>query len=354
MDGNPSGFTEWCDAQFARILSIIRKAPNIMTDKRKAVIFDLDGCVSDDAWRRSRIPSDATGGLQFDFYHAGCGQDKPLAAGGEILRRHIADGHYVIFATARTTKFAKLTADWIKDNFRIEPNREFMLLMRQENDHRSSPEIKREMTQFIKRWCTEPDRPAEVVAAYDDRIDVVCMYREEGLPAKVLAAAGLIAHDIGFDPASTPVEAVAELREAGLDTPITQEDIAAANEALTKAGLRSTAPTAQNAPEETGHVHTSFVGDCLRGALDTFTNRQQTYGANDIMHAQVMKVLFPGQVVLESEADHRMFSFVNHVVGKLTRFASSGLTHADSAHDLVTYSAFMELLADKHAIKIIS
>lgn len=324
-----------------------------MTDKRKAVIFDLDGCVSDDAWRRSRIPPDATGGLQFDFYHAGCGQDKPLKAGEEILRRHIDDGHFIIFATARTTKFAQMTADWINQHFGIEPNTGFMLLMRPETDHRSSPEIKAEMAQFVKKWCAEPDRPAEVVAAYDDRIDVVRMYREEGLPAKVLTAAGLISHDIGFDPAATTDEAVAELREAGLGAPITQEDIAAAQEALAAAQEALAHAHQAPKPEEVGHVHTSYVGDCLRGALDTFTNRQQTYGTNDIMHAQVMKVLFPGQVVLESEADHRMFSFVNHVVGKLTRFASSGLTHTDSAHDLVTYSAFMEFLADKHAIKVI-
>lgn len=99
-------------------------------------------------------------------------------------------------------------------------------------------------------------------------------------------------------------------------------------------------------------VHPSGVAALLHQALETFENRQETYGANDIMFGNVLAAMFPEGVTLKSAADFRMFMMFVHSVGKLTRFAGSGLRHEDSAHDNIVYAGFLELLASTHDIKI--
>lgn len=291
--------------------------------KDTAIIFDLDGCISDDSWRSSRLPDmNCTPGpapVAFDFYHAGCGDDAPLAIGATILREAINDGHFIIFATARPQKVIEMTSKWIQRHFFIQPNKDFMIMCRPDDDASSSVVLKSKMIDFLQQWQAESDR--RVIGAYDDRDDIVEMYSRRHIDARVLDVNGL-----------RPCEVY---QDAGNDAPGTD--------------LQYGSDGKQDPAE---HVSSCFVSDTLERTLETFHSRRDVYGDNDIMHGRVMKVLFPGQIVLSSEKDHRMFLMMTHVVGKLTRFAASGMTHKDSAHDAIVYMAFVELLADQHNIKV--
>ena len=105
--------------------------------------------------------------------------------------------------------------------------------------------------------------------------------------------------------------------------------------------------TNDNAP-----VHPRGVAAILHNALETFEQRQETYGANDIVFGNVLAAMFPEGITLNGAADFRMFLMFMHSVGKLSRLAGSGLRHADSAHDNIVYSGFLELLAETHNIKV--
>lgn len=340
-------------------------------------VFDLDGCIANDLWRRDRIPPNPTTGLHYDFYHAGCGEDQVLVPGSVRLQEHIDAGDFIAFATARPFKCAEMTTKWIAKNFGIQPNKDFLILMRKNEDDRGSVEVKREFVGYLRTY--ERDSGRKIIAAYDDRQDIVDLYLSEGIPgvyrldetglhsqvsqpAPSLSAASERQRvssgngaTSGFRVDGQPTT-LDEIREAGTGRRITSEDMGAALDAIS----RAESPDEEQMDHDEGygcdsvgvHIPPSLAADKLRAALDTFMNRQVTYGANDIVYAQVMKKLFPGKVVLKSEADHRMFLMVMHAVGKLTRFTSSGMTHADSAHDLINYAAFMELFADQHNIQV--
>ncbi len=160
---------------------------------KNAVVFDLDGCVSDDRWRQNLIPTpdvsdpDAIN-KAWEAYHADCDKDPILPSGGAILRDHIKQGHIILFCTGRTITVGERSAQWISANFGISPA-DFSILMRQVNDHRSAVDLKKEFAEFI--ISNSQRNGSTVVAAYDDREDVVAMYRSLGLNAAVLNKDGI-------------------------------------------------------------------------------------------------------------------------------------------------------------------
>lgn len=342
-------------------------------------IFDLDGCVANDIWRRGRIPAEATTSADYDEYHAGCPNDPVLEHGFNVLKQHITNGDFIAFCTARPFARAVDTAKWITNHFGIQPQHEFMILMRQDGDNRSALDVKREQAEWIRKYCTESGR--KVVAAYDDRLDIARMWKAEGYNAMILDVGGLVSLEAPTSQAQegsretaeaeSPFVATASFRSSDVSTsfsikPGEAEVAAAIVDSMRRdldgqdcgCGLDSMCGAGRGCgsdgdSNEDRHIHPSQAAERIQAALSTFRNRQETYGPNDITYARVMKVLFPGKVVLESEEDHRMFLMVMHAVGKMTRFTSSGMRHADSAHDLINYAAFMELFATEHNIEVI-
>lgn len=75
---------------------------------------------------------------------------------------------------------------------------------------------------------------------------------------------------------------------------------------------------------------------------DTFRQRNAVYGDNYRKVGPVMLALHPQGVVLNTIQDHELFHLYSLLIVKLTRFATSGLTHEDSLHDLAVYAAMME------------
>jgi hypothetical protein len=91
----------------------------------------------------------------------------------------------------------------------------------------------------------------------------------------------------------------------------------------------------------------------LKAVAETLKERNETYGQNDEVTGQIMTILFPNGVQLITAEDHRMFHFLGHIIGKLTRFTNSGMTHEDSIHDLIGYAALAATLVEEHSIFIL-
>lgn len=273
------------------------------TDNRKVALFDLDGCVSDDRWRRHLLPAVPKEGVAdqsaYDSYNDVLDRDPVLPHGSAVLRRHIADGHIIFFTTGRPIAFAEKTANWIKTNFNITIENDFSILLRNAGDTRDSVTVKKDFAEFVLK----NGRP--VVAAYDDRQDIVDMYRSFGINACVL-------------------------NEEGIAEPVQQSGPPPAIEA----------------------IPAGSAADILQQAAATFMQRNAQYKDNAVNVGNVMKALFPNGVAIRSADDHHLYHLFELIVIKLTRFTNSGLTHQDSIHDLAIYAAMVETLVAKQAHRI--
>ena len=85
------------------------------------------------------------------------------------------------------------------------------------------------------------------------------------------------------------------------------------------------------------------VPDILREAAETFAERNLTYGATYKKMGILLHTLFDGRPPkLETPDDWTKFHLVIFEVAKLVRFVQSDLTHVDSVHDSIVYSAMIE------------
>lgn len=82
-------------------------------------------------------------------------------------------------------------------------------------------------------------------------------------------------------------------------------------------------------------------GDVLRNMATTFDERNKGYGSNYRMVGPIMRIMFPEGVPPDLLGTDQFHLFELKVV-KMTRFAISGLRHADSIHDDGVYSAMIE------------
>lgn len=79
----------------------------------------------------------------------------------------------------------------------------------------------------------------------------------------------------------------------------------------------------------------------LAAGAKTYAERNEVYGDNWRNFAPVMRALFPDGVPQELIFSDK-WNLFEMVVGKLTRFANSKLTHRDSIHDAMVYAAMVE------------
>lgn len=140
-------------------------------------IFDLDNCISNDLHRLRYI--DDSKSSAFDRYH-----DYHLLAAFDqfwntsVFRKHEVCGDRIVIATARPEHYRALTLGWLRHH----DMRFDMLLMRNDEDERCSVDVKRD---FLLQVDTTLGL-SNVSAAYDDRPDVIDMYKSFNLQAKVL------------------------------------------------------------------------------------------------------------------------------------------------------------------------
>lgn len=150
-------------------------------------IFDLDGCTSDDRWRRKLIPpsteADRTSpgwATRFDAYHRAALQDAPTNT------HEIAEwGGELIVLTGRPVRYAEQTKHWIHTRLGVRP---LHILHRNNDDHRPSHLVKRTQVEWLLAhnlgYGVRLDRIAEAI---DDMSDIVQMYWDHyRIPARVV------------------------------------------------------------------------------------------------------------------------------------------------------------------------
>jgi hypothetical protein len=93
--------------------------------------------------------------------------------------------------------------------------------------------------------------------------------------------------------------------------------------------------------------------ELLESVAETIRQRRMVYGENDVPTGKILALMFPHGVQLETPDDYRMFLWLGHIVGKLTRFTGSGLENEDSLHDLMGYAALASTVIHSHTIKIL-
>lgn len=135
--------------------------------KQTIRIVDLDSTISDDSWRHWMIdPSLHDRHPQkYYAYHMHCDGDL-------VINRYIVDEspHEVVFVTARHEYVRQMTKDWLdSQGFKYKA-----LIMRADNDHTPSVELKRKVVEQLLVMFN-------IERAYDDRQDIVDMYHSLGI-----------------------------------------------------------------------------------------------------------------------------------------------------------------------------
>ena len=139
---------------------------------KEHIIIDLDNCIANDAWRIPNINWQKSNPMErYHDYHSLSGFDE--CGNMDIFAEH--PGAVGIVFTARPVMYRAVTEEWLR---RKGVPYEF-IVMRNNTDHRPSLDLKRTML----KWMPEVyDIPLEtIVAAYDDRPDVVEMYKSYGI-----------------------------------------------------------------------------------------------------------------------------------------------------------------------------
>jgi len=138
------------------------------------IILDLDNTIANDGWRIPKINWQKTDPTErYHDYHSLSGFDE--LGNTDIFETH-KDEKIIIF-TARPVLYAELTKEWLsRKNIPYEA-----LVMRNNNDKRHSLELKKTMLSWLPTaYGVDLE---QIVAAYDDRGDVVEMFKQQGIAA---------------------------------------------------------------------------------------------------------------------------------------------------------------------------
>ena len=142
---------------------------------KKYAIWDLDNCLANDEWRIALIDWKQDNiDLRYQRYHEVCGDDQP--GNEDIFHKSVAAGLIPIFLTARPVAYLQQTEAWLSKHFSPLPEG-YILCMRGPGDGRSSVECKRQMLREI--FSSHQILPQQIIAAHDDRRDVLQMYKQE-------------------------------------------------------------------------------------------------------------------------------------------------------------------------------
>jgi len=139
-----------------------------MSKIRNAVIFDLDGTISDLEHRRPMLSERPP---RWDDFYEACHLDGFNSWAGELRRAMAAAGYKIIILSGRMATVKEKTEDWLdKHNFEYDA-----LVMREAGNTEPDNALK-------KRFYQDLVKPYfNVLFVVDDRQKVVDMWRELGL-----------------------------------------------------------------------------------------------------------------------------------------------------------------------------
>ena len=139
--------------------------------KPKAVVWDLDGTLSDDRARAHYVEVEQGQKRDWESYFDAIETDPPIAASIELLHALRRSGTRIIYLTGRPEYTRLRTQRWLKANGLDEFD---LLLMRPHGERRHAGEFKVEVIQELRETY-------EIVCAFEDRIDVAEHLRQSGL-----------------------------------------------------------------------------------------------------------------------------------------------------------------------------
>jgi hypothetical protein len=267
---------------------------------KKIRILDLDNCIADDGWRIQYIDwTQPDPDKRYELYHLLSNKD-------EARNTHLADAYRydIVFFTARPERYRSKTLKWLERH----GIRHKAILMRGADDSRPSAVLKSWQLSELLTSCDIND----IQDAFDDREDVVEMYRALGIYSEVIRIHDLCAY-------TSPV--------------------------LAK-------PIVVNEGELDSRTEPKVAADILIEMGNTFRERNKVYGDNYKRVGAAMEAMFPNGVFLKTTDDFNRWHLFELIIVKLTRFANSGLTHTDSIHDAAVYAAMVESLTNENSAKI--
>lgn len=265
------------------------------------VICDMDGCLSDDRWRRRLLPSEtARDQAAYDAYHELALHDQSVDEVRDELFSLLfgSDGEQkalLLVVTARPDRYdyRVQTENWLAAKL---PGVKLVLLMRPNDSFLPSRVLKLNLIdEYFMTASSEYNAArigwSHVIKAFDDRADVLESY-----------------------PISPDICRCVSLGEA---------------------------------PEPVGPAAESVPG-ILAQMAETFMERNKEYSDNWRMVAPIMRALWPAGVPSDLVVTDHWHLFELLIV-KLTRFASSSLKHIDSIHDAAVYAAMIESVLARRA-----
>ena len=155
-----------------------------MEERRpRAVIWDLDGTLSDDRARAHFVEVEEGRARDWHSYFDAIDTDPPIAASMEVLRALHAAGLRVVFLTGRPEYTRPKTERWLQANGLTDYD---TLVMRPEGERRPAGLFKTDAVAALRAEY-------EIVCAFEDRIDVAGHLREAGVPVFLYGAGAMAA-----------------------------------------------------------------------------------------------------------------------------------------------------------------
>ena len=147
-------------------------------ERPRAVIWDLDGTLSDDKARAHFVEVERGRARDWRSYFDAIDTDPPIAASMEVLRAMHAAGNRILFLTGRPEYTRPKTVRWLEANGLTEYD---ALIMRPEGEHRPAGLFKADVVERLRREY-------QLVCAFEDRIDVAERLRLAGVPVFLYGA----------------------------------------------------------------------------------------------------------------------------------------------------------------------
>ncbi len=79
----------------------------------------------------------------------------------------------------------------------------------------------------------------------------------------------------------------------------------------------------------------------LEDMIATFKERNTTYRDNYLIVGKMLAALYPDGITLKTPDDFIRYHFVDWLIGKLSRWANTGMAHDDSIKDAAVYAAML-------------
>lgn len=148
----------------------------------RCYLFDIDGTVADLSHRLHHIKPDFdrfgnTPPKNWDAFFAECKNDRPIPHMQELMSDLDGIGVVFVYVSGRSDQVRVDTSEWLS-NHGFPPG---SLYMRKAGDHRPDHIVKAELLDQILAEGMVP------VMAFDDRTQVVEMWRKRGIPCAQVA-----------------------------------------------------------------------------------------------------------------------------------------------------------------------